>query len=418
MGKKYLTIANILCIMFKGDIMSKILIISEEFFNRENANTHCLEELIGGLKKNGHEIYLLTKEYGCDTLSDIDDAEIYKFRMNLQMFADSRSAMRNKNVILRTVFMIMSYILYHLDTSLLISKMVKKGTQLIKEKKIDKVISIFQTSVNHDAAYRIAKKNKDVEWIMYNVDQMTFNLSISPKEAEAFRKKETAYSALVKKIINVEGIDEEYISNHFEPYKNIPKISVPLPNLKPDEANFLKRNDNPKTVLRYFGRFYEDIRNPDCLIRMLKNLDAALYSAEFYGQSCEYLKKHYDSLPECVHLSGTVSAEKCIELTDSADILINVGNTCANQMPSKVFEYISSGKPILNIYFNDKELAMKYLKKYPCIMNVRSDENISSSQLDDFCKNSRLIPAEEIKEIFSGALNENVIKKSVEFIEE
>ena len=151
---------------------------------------------------------------------------------------------------------------------------------------------------------------------------------------------------------------------------------------------------------------------------MLKNLDAALYSAEFYGQSCEYLKKHYDSLPECVHLSGTVSAEKCIELTDSADILINVGNTCANQMPSKVFEYISSGKPILNIYFNDKELAMKYLKKYPCIMNVRSDENISSSQLDDFCKNSRLIPAEEIKEIFSGALNENVIKKSVEFIEE
>ena len=61
MGKKYLTIANILCIMFKGDIMSKILIISEEFFNRENANTHCLEELIGGLKKNGHEIYLLTK---------------------------------------------------------------------------------------------------------------------------------------------------------------------------------------------------------------------------------------------------------------------------------------------------------------------------------------------------------------------
>ena len=105
-----MTIAHILCIMFKGDNMAKILLISEEFFNRENANTHCLEELIAGLQNRGHKIYLLTKEYGCDTLSDLQGIHLYIVKMHLQSFADSKAFLKNKNRILRSLFMIMSYI--------------------------------------------------------------------------------------------------------------------------------------------------------------------------------------------------------------------------------------------------------------------------------------------------------------------
>lgn len=398
--------------------MSKYLIISEEFYNRENANTHCLNEVINGLKKNGSEIFAVARDFSGKSPDEIDGIKISKVSVNLYRFIDSLEQMQSKNALFRMIFMIISYAVNRVEAFLLVSRMASAGQKIINERKVDSVLSIFQSGANHDTAYRLKKKNPQLKWVMYNVDQMTFNSTNSPKRKKACIKKEIRYSKIVDGIINVEGIEQEYISNNFEPYKNVPKIEVPLPNLKPDGAKYNKQNDDPKTVLRYFGRLYEDIRNPDCLIRMIKDLDSERYSVEFYGQSCEYLKKHYDSLPACASLKGTVSQEKCIELTDSADILINIGNTCANQMPSKVFEYIGSGKPILNIYFNEKELAMKYLKKYPCILNVRSDEDISSNQLDGFCRNSRLIPAEEIKEIYSDALSENVIAKTVRFIEE
>ena len=418
MGKKYLTIAHILCIMFKGDNMSNFLVIDDFLFIRENANSQCLMELVRGLKKNGHNIYLMAREYDNSAFDDLNDVTICPVAMKLQSFVDSKLSYQNKNFVVKLIYRIISFILYHLDTFLLPKKMIRTGSKIIKEKNIDKIISIYYAKINHDSAFKLKKRHKGIEWIMYNLDQFSFDTRHSSLKKALYRHEEKKYSKEVDKIINVDGIEEEYVNNHFEPYKNIPKISVPLPNLKPDSANYMKQNNDAKMVMRYFGTFYEDIRNPDCLLRMLQELDSAQYRVEFYGRCCEYLKKHYDSLPECVHLSGTVSGEKCIELTDSADILINVGNTCVNQMPSKVFEYISSGKPILNIYFNDKELAMKYLRKYPCILNVRSDENISSSQLDDFCKKSRLIPAEEIKKIYNDSLSENVIQKSVEFIEE
>ncbi len=397
--------------------MSKILIISEEFHSRENANTHCLMEVINGLKKNGHEILVISRDFNNKSLDGLDGIEVQKITMNLQLFIDSLIWMKDKPV-LKFIFLVLSFILNHLETSLFIKRMVTAGNKIIRNRGFDTVISIFQTIVNHDAAYRIKRKNKNIKWIMYNVDQITFNSTNTPERAAQYRKKETEYSQAVDKIINVEGIEEEYITNGFDVYKNVPKINVALPNLKPDEANYSKQNTDSKTVMRYFGRLYKDIRNPDCLIRMIKDLDPQKYSVEFYGQSCDYLKKNYDSLPACASLMGTVSSEKCIELTDSADILINIGNTCINQMPSKVFEYIGSGKPILNIYFTVQELSMKYLKKYPCILNVKSDENITSTQLDEFCRNSRLIPAEEIKRIYADALSENVIAKTVEFIEE
>ncbi|MBQ7596648.1 MAG: hypothetical protein IJU45_08295 [Clostridia bacterium] len=397
--------------------MSKFLIISEEFLNRENANTHCLMEVINGLNKNGHEIIVLSRDFDSKNLETIKGVEVHKFTINLHRFADSLLWMKDKNPLFRYVFLIISYVLNHLEAFLLKRKMISAGNTIIKNISIDAVLSVFQTIINHDVAYRLKLKNKGVKWIMYNVDQMTFNSTNTPKRTAKYRAEESRFSKAVDKMINVEGIEEEYINNNFDIYKDVPKIEVALPNLKPDEANFDKQNDNSATVLRYFGRFYKDIRNPDCLIRMIKDLDPERYVVEFYGQSCEYLKKNYGDLPACAVLKGTVSSEKCIELTDSADILINIGNTCTNQMPSKVFEYIGSGKPILNVYFTEKELAMKYLKKYPCILNVKADENISSSQLDEFCRNSRLIPTEEIKEIYFDALSENVIEKTVKFIE-
>ena len=47
------------------------------------------------------------------------------------------------------------------------------------------------------------------------------------------------------------------------------------------------------------------------------------------------------------------------------NIVINLGNTVINQIPSKIFELISSGKPIINFYFSKDDPSLKYFAKRP-----------------------------------------------------
>ncbi len=47
---------------------------------------------------------------------------------------------------------------------------------------------------------------------------------------------------------------------------------------------------------------------------------------------------------------GLVDTNEIKTVLADADILVNVGNAVAEVKPSKTFEYISTGKPIVNFY--------------------------------------------------------------------
>jgi len=59
----------------------------------------------------------------------------------------------------------------------------------------------------------------------------------------------------------------------------------------------------------------------------------------------------------------------------NSDNLIAVGNNDCNQVPSKIFEYMSFGKPIVYFY-SDDDVNVKILKKYPialCLRRIKFD---------------------------------------------
>ena len=59
---------------------------------------------------------------------------------------------------------------------------------------------------------------------------------------------------------------------------------------------------------------------------------------------------------------------------EESDILINIGNTIDNQVPSKIFDYISKRKPIINLYKISNCPSLKYLKKYPLALNLEESD--------------------------------------------
>ena len=83
--------------------------------------------------------------------------------------------------------------------------------------------------------------------------------------------------------------------------------------------------------------------------------------------------------------------DKCVEALSKSNILINVGNTITNQLPSKVFEYISMGKPIINFYFDEEDMGLKIFKQYELAFNINVN-NYTAQDIDElieFCKNNR-----------------------------
>ena len=93
--------------------------------------------------------------------------------------------------------------------------------------------------------------------------------------------------------------------------------------------------------------------------------------------------------------------EECDNALKNSNIIINIGNQIANQTPSKVFEYISLGKPIINFYNIDNDTSKKVLDKYPLVLNIYKDFNNEDKKLfEAFCElnKDKYLTFEEIKD--------------------
>ncbi|MBR0214875.1 MAG: hypothetical protein IJL95_09160, partial [Solobacterium sp.] len=76
----------------------------------------------------------------------------------------------------------------------------------------------------------------------------------------------------------------------------------------------------------------------------------------------------------------------------AADVLVNIGNSVDNQIPSKIFDYISSGRPVLNLYKIRNCPSLHYFREYPAVVHVFEDDAENPDTIRtvrDFLDNAR-----------------------------
>jgi hypothetical protein len=71
---------------------------------------------------------------------------------------------------------------------------------------------------------------------------------------------------------------------------------------------------------------------------------------------------------------GRVSKRTADDAVASADILLNLGETTGRQISSKIFEYISAGKPIVHLAFADCDGVIAIVEKYPLALCLKAAE--------------------------------------------
>ncbi len=115
---------------------------------------------------------------------------------------------------------------------------------------------------------------------------------------------------------------------------------IMLPLLK---NNCVLHNEvSKRVILTFAGAFYPSIRRPDEMLQILASLPKN-YIVQLLGNGCRGVIQEKSVLFKERKLidRGMVNHKECLETIRNSNILINVGNKVTNQLPSKVFEYIS-----------------------------------------------------------------------------
>ena len=165
----------------------------------------------------------------------------------------------------------------------------------------------------------------------------------------------------------------------------------------------------------FAGCLYDDIRNPKYLIDLFRQFETENIRLHIFGR----IRGAIDCmshLPSNVIYHGNVSSEEADLYMSSADILINVGNTVLNLLPSKILTYISLGKPILNIIKSPECPTLPYMEKYPLALNVLETPEVKAEDVErvrEFLLTSRgkQIPFEEIQKQYYTCTPEYVGKQ-------
>lgn len=167
-----------------------------------------------------------------------------------------------------------------------------------------------------------------------------------------------------------------------------------------------------------------NVRDPSYLFKTIKLLDKN-YAFHFIinNVNAEIIKMRDAILgsQDNIYWFYKLPLNESLGIIHHADLLINIGNKTVNQTPSKIFDYISTGKPIVNFHSLLDDTSKFYLTDYPNKLNVHEDYERFDSNVklvDAFAKKNAgsTIPVEQLSQLYSQYQSDSVSEETVEII--
>ena len=202
-------------------------------------------------------------------------------------------------------------------------------------------------------------------------------------------------------------------------------VAMEFPNVSPkhDKGSNEQRQCTGDYVCVFAGSIYSQARNPAYTFKLFFMLREKHIRLRMIGvekkAAAVYVKN--GALSDNVEFYGTVPLEQAQKHMEEADVLINIGNIMTNQVPSKIFEYISSGKPIVNICTSHDCPTQPYLEKYPYVLNLfecDTDFDAQVQKLEAFIKENagKRVSADYIMQTYEKCTAQYCAKQMIDVI--
>jgi hypothetical protein len=339
----------------------KILIISHQFLPFVSPRTTRWSLLIDELTKRGNEVTVLTGTAPEELKKNYEvlyfgnkkfSSNINKVRKNSQ---NSSNNYLKKIIysILKTIYRFLFKTFSWPDYAMFWAFTIFKNRKRI-DNKFDIIISVSLPFTSHLCAY-ILQKRISADWYMDIGDPFSLKIN-SPENNKIIysylnKYYEKKFYQNAKKIIFTHSEVAELHQDKFDIDRRKIVIGYPIAVLNEKRIkNSLTFNyeDTPLKI-GYFGAFTKSVREPNNYIISIANSLDDQIKHEWYIN--EESKKYFTSIKNISshQFLDTLPREVALEvMVSKMHVLLSIGNFNKYQMPSKVIEYISLGKPVLH----------------------------------------------------------------------
>lgn len=235
--------------------------------------------------------------------------------------------------------------------------------RLHSERPLDVVFSICSPFAAHFAAMDFKRTHPSVRWCGYTVDPYAAKNRIRPVWC-SFERLIAEENAVLRRM-DATLLSEEVYKNRPELYegcrdcKELPYILPDFPEGTVEHQLF----DEADINCVYAGSLYQDIRNPECMLYQFSHMNDPRIKLHLFSSGCEELVRQYAAQSSAIVVHPRVTAYEIVQVYREADVLVNIGNSTAEFLPSKTFEYIATGKPIVDYFYRERDSEI--LARYP-----------------------------------------------------
>lgn len=159
----------------------------------------------------------------------------------------------------------------------------------------------------------------------------------------------------------------------------------------------------------FCGSLYPTLREPDFALALFTALNDPDLTLTMAGGSWQHFAACARQAEEVLGTRfvrpGPVPPDRAAALESGADILLNLGNAYDNQMPSKLFGYLGTGKPVLHLAVSDTDPTLPYLARYPLALVLRRQDGVTPAVVDTLRRwldqvRGRRLPYEQVAALY------------------
>ena len=260
---------------------------------------------------------------------------------------------------------------------------VKRARELLVDERLDALITVSLPFTGHLVGLDLKGEFPRIPWLadagdpFCFMDQTPVNNFLLYRRAN-FRADRRVFSRADAITVTTPETRAEYGSRFTDSLRKMSVIPPLFSSTRDDTFMAARAPVDGVRRLVYAGTLYRSIRNPQGLLKLFCGLleKDPRWQLHFVGalHDCQAVFKPFEQMfLRQIFMHGSITRSQALERLREADLLVNLGNASAYQLPSKVVEYAMLRRPVLNLTTIAEDTSANFFRKYPLALTIQEN---------------------------------------------
>jgi glycosyltransferase involved in cell wall biosynthesis len=263
----------------------------------------------------------------------------------------------------------------------------RRAAALLRGGGYDRLVTVSHPFTGHLVGARLHALFPSLPWVMDVGDPFAFIVGTPTNNGRLYaglnhRTERRLLGEAAAVSVTTEGTRARYAEVFPESAAKVTVIPplLSLPEVPAEGARFLDPAPG-RLPLVFVGTLHPRLRTPERLLALFRALLGTplgpRLELHFVGplNGCEAAFAPYaDLMGERVFCHGPVSRPDAFSAMRQAAALVNLGNRSGYQLPSKVVEYVATGRPVLNLPGAADDVSVEFFAGYPAALQLGHEE--------------------------------------------